>query len=74
MENAGAWEEFVEIYTPPIFRYCRKHGGGNHELIFGNNSAGLTPAQVAQIRFDYPTTQYPAKFFPREKWPRFSIL
>ncbi|HTL58973.1 MAG TPA: LamG-like jellyroll fold domain-containing protein [Candidatus Limnocylindrales bacterium] len=40
-------------------------GGGGNQVIFGNSSAGLTPAQVAQIRFDYfPSTQYPAKILP----------
>ena len=40
-------------------------GGGGNQVIFGNSSAGLTPAQVAQIRFDYfPSTQYTAKILP----------
>jgi hypothetical protein len=40
-------------------------GGGGNQVIFGNSSGGLTPAQVAQIRFDYyPSTQYPAKILP----------
>ncbi|MGH7969618.1 MAG: LamG-like jellyroll fold domain-containing protein, partial [Limisphaerales bacterium] len=40
-------------------------GGGGNQVIFGNSGAGLTPAQVAQIRFDYfPSTQYPAKILP----------
>jgi RNA polymerase sigma-70 factor (ECF subfamily) len=26
LENGDAWKEFVEIYTPLIYGYCRKHG------------------------------------------------
>ncbi|HUR45824.1 MAG TPA: LamG-like jellyroll fold domain-containing protein, partial [Candidatus Saccharimonadales bacterium] len=41
------------------------NGGGGNQVIFGNSSSGLTPAQVAQIRFDfYPSTQYSAKILP----------
>ncbi|HVV73393.1 MAG TPA: LamG-like jellyroll fold domain-containing protein, partial [Verrucomicrobiae bacterium] len=40
-------------------------GGSGNQVIFGNNGNALTPAQVAQIRFDYfPSTQYPAKILP----------
>jgi hypothetical protein len=40
-------------------------GGGGNQIIFGNSSAALTPAQVGQIRFDYfPSTEYTAKILP----------
>ncbi len=40
-------------------------GGGGNQVIFGNNGAALTPAQVAQIRFDYfPSIEYTAKILP----------
>ncbi|HXS67641.1 MAG TPA: fibronectin type III domain-containing protein, partial [Candidatus Polarisedimenticolia bacterium] len=40
-------------------------GQGSNQVFFGNNAAGLTPAQVAQIRFDYfPSTEYTAKILP----------
>ena len=41
------------------------NGGGDHQIIFGNNSAGLTPQQVRQIRFrdpaGFPSGDYPAR-------------
>jgi hypothetical protein len=41
------------------------NGGGSNQVVFGNNSAALTPAQVSQIRFDFfPSLQYTAKILP----------
>ncbi|HEX4262728.1 MAG TPA: LamG-like jellyroll fold domain-containing protein, partial [Verrucomicrobiae bacterium] len=37
------------------------NGGGQSQLIFGNNSGGLTAGQLAQIQFQYPQGIYPAK-------------
>jgi hypothetical protein len=39
-------------------------GGGATQLYFGSNSSGLTPQQLAQIRFNISGTLQPAKLLP----------
>jgi hypothetical protein len=44
------------------------NGGGSDQLLFGNNSSGLTPAQLSQIVFvnpaGSPAGNYPANILP----------
>jgi hypothetical protein len=41
------------------------NGGGSHQLLFGNNSSGLTPAQLHQIQFANPSG-FPAGVYPAQ--------
>jgi hypothetical protein len=39
-------------------------GGGDHQIYFGNNASGLTPAQLAKIRFGINVYNMPLGYYP----------
>ncbi len=52
-QDSGAWAQFVEIYTPLVYRYCRKYGLQDEDAADISQEVLLGVAtQIPKFRYD----------------------